>query len=92
MRLVKPWALQAAEKLKAEGDGGFNPRAKPNKSTMALATEERFSPVLLENPSFSAASLAPAGMHLALRTSFLKHIPRNRKAQTPTGEAILVLS
>jgi hypothetical protein len=25
---------------------------------MALATEERFSPVLLENPSFSAASLA----------------------------------
>jgi UDP-N-acetylmuramate dehydrogenase len=54
-------ALQAAEKLKAEGDGGFNPHAKPIKSTMALPTEECFSPVLLENPSFSAVSLAPEG-------------------------------
>jgi hypothetical protein len=52
------WALQAAEKLKAEGDGGFNPCAKPIKSKMALATEERFSPVLLESPSFSAACKA----------------------------------
>jgi hypothetical protein len=58
--------LQAAEKLNAEGDGGFNPRVKPIESMMALATEGRSSPIMLENPSFSAASLV---MPLALQDS-----------------------
>jgi len=56
-------ALQAAEKLVAEGGGGFNPRIKPTESTRALAPEERLPPISPEIPSFSAASLAPEGMH-----------------------------
>jgi hypothetical protein len=66
---------RSAEKLKAEGYGGFNPRAKPIKSTMALATEERFLPVLLENPSFSAASLALEGMLTCKTDLFRKQNP-----------------
>ena len=61
-------ALQAAEKLVAEGDGGFNPRIKPTESTRAgrggfqpthLSPEGRLPPISPEIPSFSAASLAP---------------------------------
>jgi ATPase subunit of ABC transporter with duplicated ATPase domains len=54
-------ALQAAGKLNAEGDGGFNPRVRPIESTSALAAEGRFSPVSPEVSSFSAASLSPEG-------------------------------
>jgi hypothetical protein len=55
-------ALQTAEKLDPEGDGGFNPRIKPIESTRALAPEERILPISPENRSFSAACLAPEGM------------------------------
>ena len=51
----------AAEKLEAEGDGAFNPRAKAIKSPVALTTEDRFSPISPLSPSFSAASLTPEG-------------------------------
>jgi tRNA (guanine37-N1)-methyltransferase len=54
-------ALQAAEKLNAEGDGGFNPRVKPIESTRALATEGRFSSISAEFLPFSADCLAPEG-------------------------------
>ena len=56
---VESRALQAAKKLHAEGDGGFNPRVKPIESTLALATEGRFSGISPESQPFSAASLAP---------------------------------
>jgi hypothetical protein len=39
------WASQAAKKRDPEGGGGFNPRIKPTESTMALAAEERFTPI-----------------------------------------------
>ena len=51
-------ASQAAEIRDAEGDGGFNPRARPTESTLALAAEGRFPPVSPEIPSFSAAASA----------------------------------
>jgi probable rRNA maturation factor len=51
-------AKQAAEKLKAEGGGGFNPRIKPAESTRALAPEERFPPDLPNPPSSSGACKA----------------------------------
>jgi ribosomal-protein-alanine N-acetyltransferase len=51
-------AVQAAEKLNTEGDGGFNPRVRPIESTPALAAEGRFSLVSHEISSFSAASEA----------------------------------
>jgi hypothetical protein len=54
-------ALQAAEKLNAEGGGGFNPRIKPTESMLALATEGCFSLISPEISSFSAACLAPEG-------------------------------
>src|SRR5580698_10526168 len=53
-------ALQAAEKLKTEGVGGFNPRRKPTKSQVALATEGQFSSIPAKFPSFSTTCLAPA--------------------------------
>jgi ribosomal-protein-alanine N-acetyltransferase len=55
------WALQTAEKLDAEGGGGFNPRIRPIESTPALAAEGLFSPGPPEISCFPAASLAPEG-------------------------------
>jgi hypothetical protein len=54
-------ASQAAEKLKAEGVGGFNPRIKPTESEVALATEGQFSSIPPKFPSFSATCSAPEG-------------------------------
>ena len=50
-------ALQLAEKLDAEGGGGFNPRITPNKSARALAPDGVFSLISPEIPPSSA----PAG-------------------------------
>jgi septum formation protein len=46
---------QAAEKLLAEGDGGFNPRVMSTESTRASAPEGCFSEDSLAIPPFSAA-------------------------------------
>jgi hypothetical protein len=54
-------ASEAAEKLKTEGGGGFNPRIKPAKSARALAPEGCFLPIQLEMSSFSAASSVAEG-------------------------------
>jgi Zn-dependent protease with chaperone function len=51
-------AVQHAEKLDSEGDGGFNPRVRPIESTQALAAEERSLPVPPDFPNPSAASAA----------------------------------
>jgi TPP-dependent pyruvate/acetoin dehydrogenase alpha subunit len=50
--------IQAAEKVKTEGGGGFNPRVKPTESAPALAAEEHFLPVSPDFPSLSAATIA----------------------------------
>ena len=68
------WALQTAEKLDAEGGGGFNPRIKLTESMRALAPEERFSPTSPKTPCFSAACLAPAGSCILL-VALLAMIP-----------------
>jgi glycosidase len=54
-------AIQAAEKLSTEEDGGFNPRVKPIETTGALAPEKLISPISPEIPSLPAASIAPEG-------------------------------
>jgi hypothetical protein len=46
---------QAAEKLGAEGGGGFNPRIRPTESARALAPEGRNLPISRQTQSFSAA-------------------------------------
>jgi hypothetical protein len=52
-------ALQAAEKLNAEGAGGFNPRIKPTESMLALATEGCFSLISPEISSFFRSLFSP---------------------------------
>ena len=64
-------ALQAAEKLKTEGGGGFNPRIKTVESTLALATDGYFSAFSLDLRPFSAACLAPE--ECLSRSSFAIH-------------------
>jgi tRNA dimethylallyltransferase len=54
-------ALRTAEKRYPEGGGGFNLRIKPTASIPALAAEECFPSISLQNTSCSAASLAPEG-------------------------------
>jgi hypothetical protein len=50
---------QAAEKLNAEGGGGFNPRIEATESTLALATEGRFSLISPEISSFFRSLFRP---------------------------------
>jgi glycosidase len=54
-------AIQAAEEIGSEGDGGFNPRVKPIETMGALAPEKLISPISPEIPSIPAASIAPEG-------------------------------
>jgi hypothetical protein len=49
------------DSFEPEGGGGFNPRIKPAESTLALAPEALFTSISPGTPSFSAASLDPAG-------------------------------
>jgi hypothetical protein len=60
--VLKGHGFTACGKLDTEGGGGFNPRIRPIESMLALAPEGRFPQILPDNPSFSAASLAPEGM------------------------------
>ncbi len=65
---------QAAEKLKMEGVGGFNPRTKPTESQVALATEGQFSAIPPKFPSFSAASsVVPK---ISQKTKWVPRVPR----------------
>jgi nicotinate-nucleotide adenylyltransferase len=90
-------ALQAAEKLKAEGGGGFNPRINPAESARALAPEVRSSSdsqidlrrYILRNPSGQQAPfyLLP-GLDIEISASQIRdqlrtHAPAAANPQTP---------
>ncbi len=70
----EPAAIQAAEELKTEGVGGFNPRISPAESQVALATEGQLPSNPHESLSTSASPAdeepfrdiesAPSGEHL----------------------------
>ena len=86
-----PLAEEAAEKLHAEGGGGFNPRIKPAKSMRASAPEEHSSSFSVDLYPFSAACKAPGSRLSGLRSRFasmgLKGLIKARAAAAEARKA-----